>query len=89
MNYVLIFVFAVLVAALVLSFARLVMGPTLPDRVVALDLITAIMVGLIGTHSILTGIPGFLDVAIVIALMAFLATIGFARFLGQGGVHDG
>ena len=59
MNYVLIFVFAVLVAALVLSFARLVMGPTLPDRVVALDLITAIMVGLIGTHSILTGIPGF------------------------------
>ena len=82
------FTFAVLMAALILSFARLVLGPTLPDRVVALELIAAIVVGLIGTYSIATGIPDFLDVAIVMALMAFLAAIGFARYLERGGLRD-
>lgn len=82
------FTFAVLMGALILSFARLVQGPTLPDRVVALELIAAIVVGLIGTYSIATNIPDFLDVAIVMALMAFLAAVGFARYLERGGLRD-
>ena len=81
--------FAVLMAALLLTFARLVQGPTLPDRVVALELIAAIVVGIIGTYSIATGVPEFLDVAIVMALMAFLAAVGFARYLEKGGLRDG
>lgn len=88
MDIVVTITFAILMVALVLTFARLVMGPTLPDRVVALELIAAIVVGLIGTYSIATGIPDFLDVAIVMALMAFLAAIGFARYLEQGGLRD-
>lgn len=88
MGYIITFAFAVLMASLVLTFARLVMGPTLPDRVVALELIAAIVVGVIGTYSIMTGLADFLDVAIVMALMAFLAAIGFARFLEEGGLRD-
>ncbi len=80
--------FAVLMASLILTFVRLVQGPTLPDRVVALELIAAIVVGLIGTYSISTSVPDFLDVAIVMALMAFLAAVGFARFLEEGGLRD-
>ena len=77
--------FALLMAALILSFVRLAMGPSLPDRVVALELISAIVVGIIATYSVATGVSSFLDVAIVMALMAFLAAIGFARFLEEGG----
>ncbi len=88
MDLIIIFTFAVLMASLVLTFARLVMGPTLPDRVVALELIAAIVVGVIGTYAILTNVPDFLDVAIVMALMAFLAAIGFSRYLEKGGLRD-
>ncbi len=81
--------FAILMTAMILTFVRLVQGPTLPDRVVALELIAAIVVGLIGTYSIQTGIPDFVDVAIVMALMAFLAAVGFGRYIEKGGLRDG
>ena len=80
--------FALLMAALVITVVRLFLGPTLPDRVVALELIAAIVVGLIATYSIATGVDSFLDVAIVMALMAFLAAVGFARFLEEGGARN-
>lgn len=88
MEMIVTFTFAVLMVALVLTVARLIMGPTLPDRVVALELIAAIVVGLIGTYSIATNVPDFIDVAIVMALMAFLAAIGFASYLEKGGLRD-
>jgi multicomponent Na+:H+ antiporter subunit F len=80
--------FAFLMGALILSMVRLMIGPTLPDRVVALELIAAIVVGLIATLSIATNNVSFLDVATVMALMAFLATIGFARLMERG-ARDG
>jgi multicomponent Na+:H+ antiporter subunit F len=75
---------ALLVAALFISFYRLVRGPSLPDRVVALDLIGTLSVGFIAVHSIISDQPVFLDVAIVLALIAFLGTVAFARYLEKG-----
>jgi multicomponent Na+:H+ antiporter subunit F len=77
-------VYFLLSLALLLAFIRLTQGPSLPDRVVALELIASIVVGFVGVHAIDTGISSLLDVAIVIALTAFLAAIGFARFLERG-----
>ena len=74
--------------AMLLGFVRLVRGPSLPDRVVALELIASVVAGMVGIHAIDTGVPAFLDLAIVLALMGFLATIGFARFLESGGPRD-
>ncbi|MDT8880229.1 monovalent cation/H+ antiporter complex subunit F [Halomonas saccharevitans] len=79
---------AVMVLALCLAFVRLFRGPTLPDRVVALELFSSILVGIIGVIAIATDVPSLLDVAIVMALMAFMAAIGFARFLERGGPRD-
>ena len=79
---------AVMVLALCLAFVRLFRGPSLPDRVVALELFSSILVGTIGVVAIATDVPSLLDVAIVMALMAFMATIGFARFLERGGPRD-
>ena len=79
--------FAILSASLLLSFVRLLLGPTLPDRVVALELMASLTVGFIGVHAIASQRFAFLDVAMVLALTAFLAAVGFARFLEKRGMH--
>jgi multicomponent Na+:H+ antiporter subunit F len=78
-------VFGVLVVALFLSFIRLVLGPSLPDRVVALDVITVIVAGILAVDTIDTGRAVFLDAAIILALIAFLGTVAFARYLERRG----
>ena len=74
-------VFAMLTAALFLSFIRLISGPSLPDRVVALDLIAVIAVGMITVYAIDLDQKVFLDAAIIVALIAFLGTVAFARYV--------
>jgi len=81
-------VYVMMTGALVLAAVRLAKGPSLPDRVVALELMASIVVGIIGVHAVDTGVLSFVDVAIVVALMAFLAAVGFARFLERGGPRD-
>lgn len=81
-------VYLLLTASLLLAFVRLSKGPSLPDRVVALELIATLVAAIVGAHAIDTGVASFLDIAIVLALTAFLAAIGFARFLERGGPRD-
>jgi multicomponent Na+:H+ antiporter subunit F len=77
-------VLAMLCAALFLALIRLLRGPTLPDRVVALDLIALLSVGFIAIYDITTNDTVFLDVAIVLGLVAFLGTVAFARYIERG-----
>ena len=60
---------------------RVVRGPHLADRVVALDLVAYVAVSLIATGAMLTEEGALLDVALVLSLLAFLGTVAFARFL--------
>ncbi len=68
------------VLGLVFSFVRLIRGPSLPDRVVSIDLITVLAVAIAGLLAITHGEPGFLDIAVALALVAFLATVAFAWY---------
>lgn len=72
--------FLMIVSAMALAFIRLVRGPSLPDRVVALDLITVLAVAFSALLAISSGESAFLDVAIALALVAFLSTVALARF---------
>ena len=63
------------------ALARLVLGPSLADRVVALDAIGVLSVGVIATYDIATDQPVLLDAATAVALVAFLATVAFAHYL--------
>jgi multicomponent Na+:H+ antiporter subunit F len=76
-------VYIALSLSLVLAFIRLLKGPSLPDRVVALDLIAYIVICFIASYTIATGKSAFLDAAIVLALIAFLGTTAFARYVQQ------
>lgn len=76
--------FIILSVAMLLAMVRLLKGPSLPDRVVALELIASITVGVIGLYAIRSGRDSYIDVTMVLALTAFLAAIGFARYLERG-----
>ncbi len=80
-GWVAIVVFAALSLSLILAFARLVMGPSLADRIVALDLVAYLAVAFMIAYAIVTDEIYFLDPALVLALIAFLGTIAFSRFL--------
>ena len=81
LDQVLGFCLIALSAAVVLCAVRLVRGPTMPDRVIALDLKAVQGVGLITVVAIQTGRAVLVDVALVFELVTFLATIAFARYI--------
>ena len=78
------FALVTLASAILVAVVRLVRGPTLPDRVVAMDLIGILVVGLIVVLAASSGVHATLDAAIVIALVAFVATIAYATYVEKG-----
>ena len=75
---------ATLGVALLVAFIRLVKGPTLPDRIVAMDLIGVLVVGIIVVLAGSSGVRATLDAAIVIALVGFLSTVAYATYVERG-----
>lgn len=76
---------AILCLALAMTTFRVIRGPTLPDRVLALDTLTTISIGIIAVLGIKTGAGYHVDIAIALGLVAFLATVAFARFVSTRG----
>ena len=70
--------------ALLVAFIRLVKGPTLPDRIVAMDLFGVLVVGVIVVLAGSSGVRATLDAAIVIALVGFLGTVAYATYVERG-----
>lgn len=65
----------------ILVFIRIIIGPSLPDRVIAFDLIGTITIGMIAIYSITTGVESYLDVAIILSLIMFLGAVAFAYYM--------
>ena len=76
---------AVVTAAMVLTLVRLVTGPSLPDRVVALDLLGTSAMALVAVAAMVWDAAVLLDVAVAVAVISFVGTVAFARFLEGGG----
>lgn len=70
-----------LTISVVLVFYRFLKGPKLSDRVLALDLLITIGIGIIVVYSIISDQPTFLDIAMIFALIAFLGTVAFSYYL--------
>ena len=77
--------YAVLLVSVGLVLLRLMRGPSLVDRVVAIDLMAFLVVGIIALYAIDTAEQVLLDAAIVLALIAFLSTVAFAGYLEREG----
>ena len=73
----------ILSMAFLLTIIRILRGPTLPDRVLALDMLVAVGIAYIAVVAIKTNYFLYLDVAISLGLVGFLATVAFARYVLQ------
>ena len=77
-----------LLAAMVCAAIRIVRGPGGPDRVVALDMLSLLGVAATGLAVLASGSTAFLDIALGVALVGFLATVAFAGFIERGSIDE-
>jgi multicomponent Na+:H+ antiporter subunit F len=84
-NILLYFILPVLSLSMVLIFIRVIKGPRLMDRVVALDLLVIVGIGFISSYAILFDKAIIIDVSLVLALIAFLSTVAFTYYYEKGG----
>ena len=75
--------------AMILAGMRIVRGPHVADRVVALDMLSLLGVAAAGLAAVATDSVAFVDVALGVALVGFLATVAFAAFIERGSVREG
>ncbi len=77
-----------LLAAMLCAGLRIVRGPTGPDRVVALDMLGLLGVAAAGMAVIVSGSVAFIDIALGVALVGFLAAVAFAGFIERGSIDE-
>ncbi|WP_194777844.1 cation:proton antiporter [Pararhodonellum marinum] len=80
-EYLYLIILPILALSILLIFVRFLIGPSLSDRVVALDLLVTCGTGIIAVYSIYTNQSDFLDIAMIFALIAFLGTVAFSYYL--------
>jgi len=73
--------FAILLLSMVITFIRLSAGPTVNDRVTAMDLIASITMALILIYSVLVKNRHYFDIAIIISLVSFMGTVAISTYL--------
>lgn len=74
--------------SIVLTFFRIILGPTFSDRVLAMDVIGVNLISAMAIVSILFDTHAFFDVILILAILAFVSTIAFSKFIERGVVVD-
>ncbi len=77
--------FGLSIVAFLFTIIRLILGTTLADRILSLDMLVTLGIGFIAIFTLHTGFYAYLDMAIALGLVGFLATIAFARLLMHRG----
>ncbi|MFD1416497.1 Na(+)/H(+) antiporter subunit F1 [Oceanobacillus jeddahense] len=67
-----------------ISVFRIILGPSLPDRIVALDMIGVTLVSSIAIISVMLTTTAFLEVILILAILAFISTIAFSKYIERG-----
>lgn len=80
-DYLYYIILPILSLSILMVFLRFFKGPSISDRVVAVDLLVTIGIGVIAIYSILTEQHTFLDIALILALIGFLATVAYAFYI--------
>ena len=79
----LIALFFFMVAILLLVY-RVIVGPTLPDRAIALDTIGVNLISAIAIVSIVLNTKAFLEAILILGILAFIGTIAFSKYIERG-----
>jgi multicomponent Na+:H+ antiporter subunit F len=75
--------------ALVAALVRVLQGPSLADRIVALDLVAYLAMGFLGAYALLVDQETYIDAALVLGLLAFLGTVAVARYIERMSSGEG
>jgi multicomponent K+:H+ antiporter subunit F len=73
-----------LVIAIPIILVRFVRGPSLPDRVVALETVVSVVVALLILNAYLLGSSVYIDAALVLSIFGFISTVAIAKYLERG-----
>lgn len=73
-----------LAVSMVLAAARLLRGPSIPDRAMAFDLIMTHFVALVAVYAVIVNQQSLLDAIIIVAVLGFLGTVALARYIEEG-----
>ena len=88
LGYVIPVCLGMLAVALLLAAARLIKGPSLPDRVLALDTLYINAIALIILYGIWKGTELFFEVALLIAVLGFVSTVAVAKYMLRGDIIE-
>lgn len=80
-DYLYYIILPVLAFSILLIFYRFIKGPSIVDKIIALDLLITTGIGLIAVYSIVNGRSIFIDTAMILALIAFLSTVAFSYYI--------
>ncbi|MFN2744075.1 MULTISPECIES: Na(+)/H(+) antiporter subunit F1 [Bacillus] len=78
----------ILAVSTLLYVLRVIKGPSIPDRVVALDAIGINLIGITALVSILLNTTAYLEVILLIGILAFIGTVAFSKFLEKGEIIE-
>jgi multicomponent Na+:H+ antiporter subunit F len=67
---------------------RVLKGPSMPDRIIALDTIGINLIAIVAIISIMLRTQAFLDIILLIGILAFLGTVAFSKFIERGVVIE-
>ncbi len=79
---------SVIALAVILAFVRVVTGPSLPDRIVGLDLVASLALAFVVVYAIATGQSRYIDIVAVVVLIIFIATVAYAMHLKKKPGND-
>ncbi|WNS74784.1 Na(+)/H(+) antiporter subunit F1 [Bacillus sp. DTU_2020_1000418_1_SI_GHA_SEK_038] len=80
-------VLCIAVAILALLY-RVIKGPSIPDRIVALDAIGVNLVAVVALASIFMKTNAFLEIILLIGILSFIGTVAFSKYLEKGVIFD-
>lgn len=88
LTYAIVIAIAMVIAAMFLNLFRMIRGPGLPDRVLALDTLSINTIALVMLFGISIGSTIYFDAALLIAMMGFVGTAAFCKFMLSGDVIE-
>lgn len=88
MNWAIILAFAAVSLSQVMAMIRLWIGPNIGDRILALDTMVVNAIGLIVLLGISQGFRIYFEVSLIIAMLGFVSTVAYARFVLRGDIIE-
>ncbi|MFD9627985.1 Na(+)/H(+) antiporter subunit F1 [Peribacillus muralis] len=67
---------------------RLIIGPSVPDRVVALDAIGINLIAIVALASIVMDTSAYLEAILLLGILSFIGTVAFAKFIEKGEIIE-